>query len=257
YCTYPIIEGRNMRLHDPGAVCDEIETMLSDDIDTIFIVDNEFNYTMDHALAASKEIIRRNIKFQWGCYANPAFVTPELIHVMRDAGCTGIEFGCDAACPEMLLNMGKNFTADDIKNASDICKQADMPFCHSLLLGGPGETMDTVKNTVDTVLQLSPTAAICMIGIRVFPNTRLSKIAENEGLVSPEDDYLEPVFYLSTAIENEIVPFIESFAKEHRTWIFPGLNINMNEAMQKKLRKFGIKGPMWEYMKRAQRYKKK
>jgi len=257
YCTYPIIEGRNMRLHDPGAVCDEIETMLSDDIDTIFIVDNEFNYPMDHALAVSKEIIRRNIKFQWGCYANPAFVTPELIHVMRDAGCTGIEFGCDAACPEMLLNMGKNFTADDIKNASDICKQADMPFCHSLLLGGPGETMDTVKNTVDTVLQLSPTAAICMIGIRVFPNTRLSKIAENEGLVSPEDDYLEPVFYLSTAIENEIVPFIESFAKEHRTWIFPGLNINMNEAMQKKLRKFGIKGPMWEYMKRAQRYKKK
>jgi hypothetical protein len=31
----------------------------------------------------------------------------------------------------------------------------------------------------------------------------------------------------------------------------------MNDAMQKKLRKFGIKGPMWEYMKRAERYKKK
>ena len=116
--------------------------------------------------------------------------------------------------------------------------------------------MDTVNETLDTILQLSPTAAICMLGIRVFPNTRLSKIAEEEGLVSPEDDYLEPVFYLSTAIENEIIPFIESFAKEHRTWIFPGLNINMNETMQKKLRKFGIKGPMWEYMKRAERYKK-
>jgi radical SAM superfamily enzyme YgiQ (UPF0313 family) len=253
YCTYPIIEGKNMRLRDPEAVCDEIETLLSDGIDTIFFVDNEFNYPMDHALAISKEIIKRKINFGWGCYVNPAFVTPELIHAMRNAGCTGVEFGCDAASPKMLKNMGKNFTVDDIKKASDICKQADMPFCHSLLLGGPGETMDTVKETLDTILQTSPTAAICMIGIRVFPNTRLSKIAENEGMVSPDNNYLEPVFYLSSAIEDEIVPFLESFAKEHRTWIFPGLNINMNETMQKKLRKFGIKGPMWEYMKRAKK----
>ena len=96
-----------------------------------------------------------------------------------------------------------------------------------------------------------------MMVIRVFPNTRLSKIAEEEGLVRPDDTYLEPVFYLSSEVENEIIPFIENFAKEHRTWIFPGLNINMNEAMQKKLRKFGIKGPMWEYMKRGEKYKKK
>lgn len=257
YCTYPIIEGRNMRLRDPEAICDEIETMTAQGIDNIFFVDNEFNYPVDHAIAVSKAITQRKISFQWGCYANPAFVTHELIHGMREAGCTGIEFGCDAACLEMLVNMGKNFTVEDIKNASDICRQADMPFCHSLLLGGPGETMDTVKETLDTILQLSSTAAICMIGIRVFPNTRLSKIAEEEGLVGPDDNYLEPVFYLSSAIENEIIPFIENFAKEHRTWIFPGLNINMNEAMQKKLRKFGIKGPMWEYMKRAKKYKKK
>lgn len=257
YCTYPVIEGRTMRLRGPETVCNEIEAMVADGMDTIFFVDNEFNYPPDHALSVSKEIIKRNIKFTWGCYANPAFVTAELIHAMREAGCTGIEFGIDAACPEMLVNMGKNFTVDDIQKASDICRQADMPFCHSLLLGGPGETMDTVKETLNMVLNTSPTAAVCMIGIRVFPNTRLAKIAEKEGLVGPENNYLEPVFYLSSGIEAEILPFIENFAKEHRTWIFPGLNINMNEAMQKKLRKFGIKGPLWEYMKRAERYKKK
>jgi len=257
YCTYPLIEGKKIRLRDPENVCDEIEDMISENIDTIFFVDNEFNYPIDHALSVSQEIIRRGIRFQWGCYANPAFVTPELFNIMREAGCTGIEFGCDAACLEMLINMGKNFTVDDIINASDICIQADMPFCHSLLLGGPGETMDTVRQTLDTILNINPTAAICMIGIRIFPNTRLSKIARDEGLISPEDDYLQPVFYLSPAIENEIIPFIENFAKEHPTWIFPGFNINMNEAMQKKLRKFGIKGPMWEYMKRAKKFQKK
>jgi len=256
YCTYPVIEGRKMRLRNPESVCDEIETMLGNGIDTIFFVDNEFNYPIEHALAISHEIIKRNIKLKWGCYANPAFITSELIRAMRKAGCTGIEFGCDAACPEMLANMGKNFTVEHIMQASDICRKEDMPFCHSLLLGGPGETMVTVNKTLNTILRTTPTAVICMIGIRVFPHTRLSEIAEREGFVGPNDNYLEPVFYLSTAIENEILPFIENFAKEHRTWIFPGLNINMNEAMQKKLRKFGIKGPMWEYMKRARKYRK-
>lgn len=255
YCTYPIIEGKNMRLRNPNSVCHEIETMVADGVDTIFFVDNEFNYPMNHALDICKEIKKRKIDLQWGCYANPSYVTTELVYLMRDAGCTGIEFGCDAACPQMLVNMGKNFTVDDIKTASSICNEVDIPFCHSLLLGGPGETMDTVKATFDTVLQTSPTAVICMIGIRVFPNTRLAKIAKNEGVVSPGNNYLEPVFYLSSHIEDQIIPFIEAFSKEHKTWIFPGLNINMNEVIQKKLRKFGIKGPMWEYMERAKKYK--
>jgi hypothetical protein len=104
---------------------------------------------------------------------------------------------------------------------------------------------------------MSPTAVICMIGIRVFPKTRLSLIAMEEGVVGPKEDFLKPVFYLSSAIENEILPFIEKFSKENPTWIFPGLNININVELQKKLRRFGVKGPLWEYMKTGEKFSKK
>ena len=113
------------------------------------------------------------------------------------------------------------------------------------------------KSEAVAVLGMSPTATICMIGIRVFPKTRLSVIAMEEQFIDPQQDFLKPVFYLSQAIENEILPFIKKFSKENPTWIFPGLNINIDTELQKKLRRFGIKGPLWEYMKMGGRLHKR
>ena len=113
--------------------------------------------------------------------------------------------------------------------------------------------METVHQTFDTILDMSPTAVICMVGIRIFPNTGLSLIAMEEGRIGSEEDFLAPVFYLSPAIKDEILPSIEMFSQKHPTWIFPGLNININVELQKKLRRFGIKGPLWEHMKVGKR----
>ncbi len=249
YCTYPVIQGKKVRVRSPNAVCDEMEALLKDGVSHLFIVDNEFNYPMEHAESICREIIRRKLPVKWGCYCQPAFVTQQLVDLMLEAGCTGMEFGCDAANDIMLRNMGKNFTAKDLTEASSICLKSHMRFCHSLLMGGPGETMETVQETFDKILGMSPTAVICMVGIRIFPNTALHKLALNEGVIAPDQSLLEPAFYLSSAVKDRILPFMETFAKENPTWIFPGLNINMSENLRSRLRRFGLKGPLWEYMK--------
>jgi len=255
YCTYPIVEGEKVRLRSPRLICDEIESMLEYGINNIFFVDNIFNYPMNHAQAICQEIINQKLPIRWSCYANPRFITSRLIESMLAAGCTGVEFGSDAANQAMLVNLGKNFTVKNLQTASAICRRSAISFCHSLLLGGPGETMETVRQTMDEIQDMAPTAVICMIGIRVFPKTRLSLIAMDEGMIGPEGEFLKPVFYLSPAIENEILPFIERFSKENPTWIFPGLNININVGLQNKLRRFGIKGPLWEHMKIGERFR--
>jgi hypothetical protein len=161
-----------------------------------------------------------------------------------------LEFGSDAAQAGMLANMGKNFSVAELQKASQACRAAGLPFCHSLLLAGPGETMASVQETLETVLSFSATAVICMAGIRIFPGTRLAAIAEQEGLLDRRTDFLVPQFYLAPAVKNEIAPFLTTFAQQHPNWIFPGLNIQMNTALQEKLRRFGIKGPLWEHMKK-------
>ena len=250
YCTYPIIEGSKVRTRNPGSIGDEIEKLLKQNIDNFFFVDNEFNYPLEHARAVCREIIKRKLPIKWSCYANPKFITPELIDLMLESGCTGLEFGTDAANPEMLINMGKNFSVADLRKASRICHTAGISFCHSLLFGGPGETMDTVKQSCSEIISMSPTAVVCMVGIRVFPGTLLSRVAKDEGLIKPGEDFIEPVFYLAQAVEKKILPFIKSWSENNPTWIFPGLNININTNLQKKLRRFGLRGPLWEYMKK-------
>ncbi len=256
YCTYPVIEGKKVRQRSPKLVCDEIENLLEYGIEHLFFVDNEFNFPVDHAQAVCREIIDRRLPIKWSCYANPGFVTTRLVELMLEAGCTGLEFGSDAANETMLVNMEKNFSVNDLENASSICRRSGISFCHSLLLGGPGETMETVRRTLDAILGMSPTAAICMIGLRVFPKTKLSMIAREEGMINPEEDFLKPVFYISPEIKNEILPYIKNFSKKHPTWIFPGLEVNINVELQNKLRRFGVKGPLWEHMRAGARYRK-
>jgi hypothetical protein len=53
---------------------------------------------------------------------------------------------------------------------------------------------------------------------------------------------------VQAAIAKEILPFAEGFAANNPTWISPGLNININVGPQKKSRRFGVKGLLWEYM---------
>jgi radical SAM superfamily enzyme YgiQ (UPF0313 family) len=110
YCTYPIIEGCNVRLRSPKRICDEIESLITLGINNVFIVDNEFNFPVEHAQFVCHEIIRRKLKIKWSGYANPKFIQPRLVELMRDSGCSGIEFGSDAAEPSMLKQMGKAFT---------------------------------------------------------------------------------------------------------------------------------------------------
>ena len=256
YCTYPIIEGRQVRLRSPKQICDEIESLIDMGIKHLFIVDNEFNYPVEHAQFVCHEIIRRRLKIKWSGYASPKFIQPKLVELMRESGCTGIEFGSDAANPFMLKNMGKAFTLKEMMRASEICHQFDLSFCHSLLIGGPGETMQTVQQTLDAIVDMSPTAVVCMVGIRVFPGTRLFEIAVKEGVLKPDEDLLEPCFYLTPAIADKIIPFLEQFSNEQPTWIFPGMGINIDRALQKKIRRLGARGPLWEYMRMGRRFNK-
>ncbi len=254
YCTYPIIEGEKVRLRSPGKVCDEIETMLGLGVSNLFFVDNVFNHPVSHAVEICREIVRRDLQVKWSCYANPGFLPPALAEQMVLAGCTSVEFGSDAAHPEMLTNLGKNFSLEDLRRSSAVCREMGLSFCHSLLLGGPGETMDTVRATISAVQEMSPTAAICMIGIRVFPNTVLHGVAVREGIIPAGKLSLDPVFYLSPHVREKILPFVQSFSEKNRSWIFPGLNINMDANLQRKLRRFGIRGPLWEHMRSGTRY---
>ncbi len=249
YCTYPLIEGRGIRLRSPEKVAQDAQSLVQRGIDNAFIVDNIFNHPERHAREVCRTLIERKIPLRWSCYAHPAYFSAPLAKEMKEAGCTGVEFGTDSGSPRVLAKLGKNFSPEDIRRANRLAIEAGLEVCHSLSLGAPGETEETLRETFDLMEEIAPTAVIAMIGLRIFPRTGLARLAVEEGLISPSHDFLPPVFYIAPNLKEKIIDLAKGEATTHPNWIFPGLGINVSVSLQAKLRRIGVKGPLWEHMK--------
>jgi radical SAM superfamily enzyme YgiQ (UPF0313 family) len=249
YCTYPLIEGRKVRLRSPAKVAQDAEDLIRRGVENAFMVDNIFNFPETHARDVCRALVEKRIPLQWSCYAHPSYFSPALAEEMKMAGCTGVEFGTDSGAPQVLAKLGKNFTPQDIRRATRLAREAGLEVCHSLSLGAPGETSETLQETFKLMEEISPTAVIAMVGLRIFPGTGLAILAAEEGMIPASHDFLQPTFYIAPAIKNNVVAFAQEKAKVHPHWIFPGLGIHVSPRLQTKLRKMGVKGPLWEHMK--------
>ena len=249
FCSYPLIEGSKVRMRTAEGIVDEIEQMRREfGTRHWFFVDNIFNLPMRHAKNICEEIIRRDLDIEWSGYLNPKFIDDELCALMARSGCKAIEFGTDAGSATMIESLKKEFDVGDLERTSKLCHEHDLKFCHSLIFGGPGETQQTVTETLELMDVLRPTAVIAMTGIRILPGTGMVDIALRDGQIEEGDDLLYPRFYISPGLKDDIIEQIENHAKSHRNWIVPGKSVRTNVAVLQKLREKNIKGQLWRLL---------
>lgn len=254
YCTYPLLEGRSMRLRPISDIIAEIRSLKTDfGVSYIYFVDDIFNYPPDFATELCQAMALEQFGINWSAFINPAFMSPRLLNAMQEAGCDALEYGTESGSPAMLKNLGKAFSVDDVRSASLLCRERGMDFAHYILFGGPGETRETVLESFDLMDELEPTAVIAMTGIRIFPGTSLHRTALKEGIITADTDLLEPVFYISPAIADELVDLVADEAVKRMNWVVPGLEVNISDAMLEALRLFPVNGPLWKLMKRLGR----
>ncbi len=250
YCTYPAIEGNQLRLRESADVVEELKEMQSEyDIDHVFFVDDIFNFPGEHAVALCEEIIRNNLKIDWTCFATPKGMVPELAMLMKRAGCKGVEFGSDAGSEKTLEGFGKPFTPEDIAYATECCKDVDLPNAHYIIIGGPYENNSTLKETFNLFDKIKTTAVIALIGVRIYPNTQLYKRAIEDNVIEEDRNLLEPVFYLTKDMDvYTMLQKVSTHANQRHNWIVPGLNIRCNTDILNILRKKGKRGPLWDML---------
>jgi radical SAM superfamily enzyme YgiQ (UPF0313 family) len=255
YCTYPLLEGKRCRMRAVQEVVQELKELLAEHgADYIYFVDDIFNYPAAYTEALCREMITQETVVKWTAFVNPHFLTAELCALMAKAGCQGLELGIDTGSAKMLRAYGKGFEVEDIVRASKHCREAALPFAVYLLVGGPGEDNATLQESFALMDRLSPTAVIVMVGIRIYSDTALQKVAVQEGLIARNDDLLEPRFYISPLIGSErLIEVVTEVAMARQGWIVPGLEINISLPLMEGMRKFGLRGPLWELAGRMKR----
>ena len=254
YCTYPLLEGRRMRLRPVADIILELRALVDDyGVSYVYFVDDIFNYPPEFAEELCQAMIAEKLAINWSAFINPAFMSPGLLDAMLAAGCDAVEYGTESGSPTMLKNLGKSFSVDDVRSASLLCRERNLDFAHYILFGGPGETSETVLESFALMDELQPTAVIAMTGIRIYPGTSLYRTALAEGVVDADTDMLEPVFYISEQVREGLAELVTSQAVLRKNWVVPGLEVNISDAMLDAMRLFPVKGPLWKLMKRMGR----
>jgi radical SAM superfamily enzyme YgiQ (UPF0313 family) len=189
----------------------------------------------------------------WGCFLRPQGLTLELMQLMARAGLAHIEFGTDSFCDEVLAAYQKDFRFEDILQASESARQANVSWCHFLISGGPGETAETLQTGYRNSQRLNGGVIMAVVGMRIYPGTDLFGRAVAEGRIQRDADLLTPQYYLAPGLTTESVfAQLEEFARLSPNWI-AGDPAPAYNALVARLRQRGVIGPLWTYFAMMQR----
>jgi len=248
YCTYPHIEGGRMRFFDPEEIAGEARRLQSAGAKYIFITDSAFNASYEHSLQVARAFQKARISIPWGGFFAPTVPPADYFQKLAEAGLSHVEFGTESMCNTMLANLRKPFVCADVFKAHESARDAGLFIAHYFLLGGPGETPETLQETLNGVDQLDRAVFFFFCGIRIYPHTALYDTALCEGQISASQNLLEPVFYRSPFISDvEIMGKVEAHAAGRLNWLV-GAGESKATRILPRLYDRGHTGPLWEHL---------
>jgi len=171
FCDRPQLSNR-FRARSPHNIVDEMEAATKMGIYEFSLYDDTFTTVKKRAIEVCKEIIRRNLKIGWDIRARVNTVDPELLMLLKKAGCERIYFGVESGDPDILKKIKKNIKLEDVKRAFQMTNDAGIKALGYFMIGLPTETPEQVKRTIDFALSLPATYCVFEIFIP-FPATEI------------------------------------------------------------------------------------
>jgi radical SAM superfamily enzyme YgiQ (UPF0313 family) len=181
-------------------------------------VDNAFNLPPSYAKALCRAILRAGLDLRMWCIVYPKWVDAELVDLMARAGCAEISLGFESGSERVLRALNKRYGREEVREAARMFREAGIRRAGFLLLGGPGETRETVEESLSFADSLEPDSLRVTAGIRIYPGTALAGVAAAEGVVAPGDDLLHPRFYLAPGLEGWLPERVAAYAAS-RPWV--------------------------------------
>jgi len=248
YCTYPLIEGRRSRCVAPEAAARTALDLQAAGARYLFVTDSAFNADYDHSAAVARAFERSGLSIPWGAFFAPTRPPADYYRRLADAGLRHVEFGTEALSDPVLSVYGKPFRTGDVLESHDAALAAGLHAAHYFLLGGPGETRQTLAQTLSNIDKLKKTVLFFFCGMRIYPGTALYDIALGERRISTASPLLDPVFYQSKEMdESEIFQKVEKRRAGRSNWLVGAGGAEVARIVDRMYDR-GFPGPLWEHL---------
>ncbi|MCX6347995.1 MAG: radical SAM protein [Candidatus Aureabacteria bacterium] len=182
-CTFcdRSIFGNRTRFHGPERVLAEVETMAAKHgACEIRFFDDTFTLDRERTVAICAGLERMKLRLPWTCLTAVKTVTPEVLQAMKRAGCWQVLFGLESGDDRMLRLLKKGNTVEDNRRAVRWAREAGLEVRADFIVGTPGETMESLENTLRFALSEDLDYAHFNKFV-TFPGTDLYRTLSSEG----------------------------------------------------------------------------
>jgi len=146
-------------------------------------------------------LIKNKIDLTWCCFARVDTVNYDMLKKMKAAGCHQVMYGIEAANRDILRNIKKRVDPEKNIKAVEMAKKAGLTVRCTFMFGNPGETEETMDETIRYSIQLDPDIALYNT-TTPYPGTEMFDWAKQKGYLRTENwdnyDLDEPVMLLPT-----------------------------------------------------------
>lgn len=180
--------GRTWRARTAEQVVNEIRQIKNMGINEILIYDDTFTVDIERASRICETLISDNIKVSFDIRTRVDRVSPELLTLLKKAGCKRIHYGVEASSDIILKQLGKTTTISQVNTAFKQTRDACIELLAYFIIGNPSETTDDIQNTISYAKELK--ANYCHFSIMTpYPATPLYELGLLKGLYN--DYWLE------------------------------------------------------------------
>ena len=191
FCASQNVWGRKVRYRSAKDMAAEMAD-IHEGFDTRYFSfqDDTFTTSRERIMELMQEIMNTGLisvpGFRWTCNTRPELLDPELIAIMKGAGCAAIAIGIEFGSERMLEKTNKGFTIKDVRNAAKMIKQSGVMLSGQFMFGYPTETVEEMMQTVALADELECESVMVSVATPL-PNTPLYREAQELGLIKDID----------------------------------------------------------------------
>jgi radical SAM superfamily enzyme YgiQ (UPF0313 family) len=220
FCGSPRFWGRRVRFHSSEYFVGQLERLRRKGVRFFYFSDDTFTLKKDRVIEICKEIVARDLGITWVAISRVDYVNDEMLYWMRRAGCSQISYGVESGS-EKIRNriLRKNIKTGQIKRAFSLTTRYGILARAYFIYGSPGETRQTIRETLDLIRVIRPLGIIFYI-LDIFPGTELySDFRRRTGLT--DDVWLkriEDIMYFETDPQlssEQVLAFGEMLRQEY------------------------------------------
>jgi len=194
FCSWPqTLMGRKYRVRSVKNVLDELEWIQNNlpEVKEVFFEDDTFTIDKKRVLEFCQQYRERGLQVTWACNARVG-LDYETMKEMKESNCRLLIVGYESGNDEILKNIKKGITVEEIKNFAEDAKRAGLLVHGDFIIGLPGETKQTIENTKKLIKETK--SDILQVSVASpFPGTEFYEWCKEEGFLITEDpnEYLD------------------------------------------------------------------